>query len=135
MEKFQFRGHYRTNEFSGGLTMTRFPSPKTPGGTVARSGAKGFIVDQQGGNRIPAVGKERRAIALGHTVVVEEPAVKLRGRLSPSTKARNRHVARRDAALQWRPLPSRRVAAAALREQARVVHEFKAAIAARGGAL
>ena len=135
MEKFQFRGHYRTWEFSGGLTMTRFPSPKTPGGTVARSGAKGFIVDQQGGNRIPAVGKERRAIALGHTVVVAEPAVKLRGRLSPSTKARNRHVARRDAALQWRPLPSRRVAAAALREQARVVHEFKAAIAARGGAL
>jgi len=133
--KWRFSGHYRTNEFSGGLTMTRFPSPKTPGGTVQRSGAKGFIVDQQGGNRIPAVGKERRAMALGHTVVVEEPAVKLRGRLSPSTNARNRHVEQRDAALQWRPLPSRRVEAAALREKARVVHDFKAAVAARGGLL
>jgi hypothetical protein len=135
MEKFQFRGHYRTWEFSGGLTMSRFPKPKIPGRTPTSSAMRGFQVDQVGGNRIPAVGKERRAIALGHTVVVEEPAIKLRGRLSPSTQARNRHVKQRDAALQWRPAPSRRVEAAALREKARVVHDFKAAVAARGGAL
>jgi len=133
--KHTFRGHYRTWEFSGGLTMSRFPKPKTPGRTLTSSAMRGFQVDQMGGNRIPALGKERRAIALGHTVVVEEPAIKLRGRLSRSTKARNRHVKQRDAALQWRPAPSRRVEAAALREKARVVHDFKAAVAARGGAL
>ena len=133
--KWQFRGHYRTNEFSGGLTMTRFPKPKMPGRTVQRSAAKGFIVDQQGGNRIPKIGLERRAIAQGHTVVRPPEPIKLPGRLSKSAKARNRHVAQRDAALQWRPLPSRRAEAAARRAALLVVHNFKAAVAARGGVL
>lgn len=134
-QKWQFRGHYRTNEFSGGLTMGRFPKPKTPGRTVMTSASRGFLVDQQGGNRIPPVGKERRAIALGHTVVRPPEPIKLPGRLSKSAKARNRHVAQRDAALQWRPLPSRRAEAAARRASLLVVHNFKAAVAARGGLL
>lgn len=53
--KWVFGGHYRTNEFSGGLTMTRFPKPKTPGRTVQRSAAKGFIVDQQGETASPGL--------------------------------------------------------------------------------
>jgi hypothetical protein len=133
--KHTFRGHYRTWEFSGGLTMNRFPKPKTPGRTLQRSASCGFQIDQTGGNRIPPVGKERRAIALGHVVVTEPPPIKLGGRLSPSDKARNRHVKQRDAKLQWRPLPSRRVEAAARRASAALVHDFKAAVAARGGAL
>ncbi len=134
-QKWLFGGHYRTNEFSGGLAMNRFPKPKTPGRTLLRSAMNGFQMDQTGGNRIPAVGKERRAIALGHKVVRPPEPIKLPGRLSESAKARNRHVERRNAALQWRPLPSRRVEAAARRAELLVVHNFKAAVAARGGVL
>jgi hypothetical protein len=134
-QKWQFRGHYRTNEWSGGLTMNRFPKPKTPGRTLMRSAAKGFQVDQQGGNRIPKVGLERRAIALGHTVVRPTEPLPLPGRLPREVKARNCHVKLRDAAQQWRPLPSRRVEAAARRASAALVHDFKAALAARGGVL
>ena len=108
--KFRYSGHYRTNEFSGGLTMNRFPDPKVAGRTLTRSASCGFIVDTQGGNRIPRVGYERRAIAAGHVVVVPAPPVKLDGRLSRDANSRNAAVAKRDEKLRWRPLPSRRAA-------------------------
>jgi hypothetical protein len=109
-DKWRFSGHYRTNEFSGGLTMNRFPSPKIAGRTLTRSASCGFIVDTQGGNRIPRIGHERRAIAAGHVVVVPAPPVKLDGRLSRDANSRNAAVAKRDEKLRWRPLPSRRAA-------------------------
>lgn len=101
-----------TDDHSGGMVFPREPRGNirvVAKGRGVRGHKYGFQRDQQGGNRIPQVGLERRAIGLGHRVSTPAQPVSLGrpkgwqamvadGKPVKATNCRPGAVAKRDAA-------------------------------------
>ena len=82
------RGFVVTNDHSGGMVFPRHPVGairQAAYGRGVRSDRYGFQRDRGGGNRIPRVGLERRAIGLGRRT--DQPAELIVGRVTEAGKA------------------------------------------------
>ncbi len=115
----EVRTAYITN--NGVLRQPRMPKMNIrlrAEGQGVRGHGHGFERDRVGGNRIPAVGLERRAIGLGHRVTQPEQGIRLDGTRRPkgwkAMVAANRPAKPAD----QRPGKAAKMAAAAKREAA-----------------
>ena len=87
-------------------------------GQGVRGHGHGFERDRVGGNRIPAVGLERRAIGLGHRVTQPETGIRLYGTRRPKGWKKMLAANRPAKSPDLRPGKAAKVAAAAKREAA-----------------